>query len=251
MINEGRHGPTCGRAHSGCLIVLQPHHMVECFTNDLFGDHSGGHFTDPPRLIIERTHQRRGGTIRPGVEEATKRPDPWPVPGQSTVGTVDDRPGSWTSQNAQEMLINGAAVQDVDAPRDDGICSSTAALGLDALARGLLPTAAHRATLPRTGPNGNRPASGDGRHPPSTWRDGHCAAPGQKQRHEPARSSPWSGSADVSAWDGLTECCTPCWCPEGISEVLRLVHHIRMCELHDAHRVGGHPVVGDDALAYP
>jgi hypothetical protein len=29
------------------------------------------------------------------------------------------------------------------------------------------------------------------------------------------------------------------------------VHHIRMCELHDAHRVGGHPVVGDDALAYP
>jgi len=160
MFDEDGNGSTGGRSDSGCLVVLQPHHVVERITNNLFGDHSGGHLPDPPRLIVKRPHQRGDGVIRPGVEEATKRPDPGPIASQSTLGTVDDGASSRTGQNAQEMLVNGAAIQDVDAARDDAIRSSTAALGLDALARSLLPSTAHAATLPRTRSAGNRSASG-------------------------------------------------------------------------------------------
>jgi hypothetical protein len=66
-----------------------------------------------------------------------------------------------------------------------------------------------------------------------------------------ARSSPGSSSGDLPPRQRLGECYPPFRRAEGRSEVLRLVRHIRVGELHDAHGVARHPVVGDDALAYP
>jgi len=55
-------------------------------------------------------------------------------------------------------------------------------------------------------------------------------------------SLPGIGSASATRHSGRAE---------GICKVLRLVHHIRVVELHHAHGVGRNPVVRDDALAYP
>jgi len=48
MLNKDGNSSTSGGPDSGRRVVLQLHHVVECFTNDVFGDHSDGHFTDPP-----------------------------------------------------------------------------------------------------------------------------------------------------------------------------------------------------------
>ncbi len=63
MINEDLNSSTRGRADSGCLVLLELHHFVERFADDLFGYHPGGHFTDPPRLIVEHAHQRWDGIV--------------------------------------------------------------------------------------------------------------------------------------------------------------------------------------------
>ena len=66
-----------------------------------------------------------------------------------------------------------------------------------------------------------------------------------------AAPGPESGPGDGSARHRLRECCPPCGRTEGIREILRLVHHLTVGEFHDAHGVGGHAVVGYDALAHP
>ena len=63
MLNKDGNSSTSGGPDSGRRVVLELHHVVECFTNDVFGDHSDGHFTDPPRLVTEPPHQCRHGIV--------------------------------------------------------------------------------------------------------------------------------------------------------------------------------------------
>jgi hypothetical protein len=63
----------------------------------------------------------------------------------------------------------------------------------------------------------------------------------------------WTKPADeiLAARDRLGERRPPGRCLEGVGEVLGLVRYQAVGELHDAHRVGGRAVIGDDALAHP
>ena len=54
----------------------------------------------------------------------------------------------------------------------------------------------------------------------------------------------------VAARDRLSERRPPGRCLEGVGEVLGLVRYQIAAELHDAHRVGGHAVIGDHALVH-
>ena len=72
------------------------------------------------------------------------------------------------------------------------------------------------------------------------WRRMGCAAPNRG-----------SGLGDGPARHWLREVCPPCGRSEGVCEVLCLVRHMLVSEFHDAHRVSGRAVVGDDALAHP
>jgi hypothetical protein len=60
-----------------------------------------------------------------------------------------------------------------------------------------------------------------------------------------------SGAGDIPAGHRLRECRPPCRRAKRVCEVLSLVYHMLVSEFHDAHRVGGHAVIGDDALAHP
>ncbi len=70
-------------------------------------------------------------------------------------------------------------------------------------------------------------------------------------RHTWPRSGHGSGPGDGPARHRLRELGSPGGRRERVGEVLGLVHHLLISELHDAHRVGGLAVVGDDALAHP
>ncbi len=80
---------------------------------------------------------------------------------------------------------------------------------------------------------------------------GSSAGEGESNTGGPGSSRPGSGSDDVPARDRLSECCPPFRRAEGICKVLRLVHHMRVGELHNAQRSRWAPRRSDDALAYP
>ena len=62
----------------------------------------------------------------------------------------------------------------------------------------------------------------------------------------------WRSSASAGAvWHLLGKRCPPLGRVEGVGEVLGLMGDEAAGELHDAHRVGGHAVVADHALAHP
>src|SRR5580704_7739598 len=82
--------------------------------------------------------------------------------------------------------------------------------------------------------------------PPPSWPAG--PVPPSAPRAAPNRGS---GLGYGPARHRLREVGPPGLLAEGVSEVLRLVRHVLAGEFHDAHRVAGHAVVGDDALADP
>ena len=117
-----------------------------------------------------------------------------------------------------------------------------------------------RASSPSRGSSSPRGVEGHGGI--ATWRKSantpvicgwHHFAPPERPTDGTGQSGypPEPDTGDGPARHRLRECGPPGRRAEGVGEVLRLVHHVPVGEFHDAHRVGGHAVVGDDALAHP
>src|SRR5580658_2110148 len=85
--------------------------------------------------------------------------------------------------------------------------------------------------------------------PPPSWPAG--PAPPSAPRMVCTAPNRGSGLGDGPARHRLREVGPPGGLAEGVPEVLRLVRHVLAGEFHDAHRVAGYAVVGDDALADP
>ena len=131
---ECREGSPGCRPDSGYVVVLEDNHRAERLVDLVAGDHLGCHLAYSPCIVVGGSDDGSCSSPIPGMQQAAGGPHPGPVAVLRSRTAGEHVLGWRSAQRQDQVIVNLAAFQQVDASGDHSWLPPTCALGLDALA---------------------------------------------------------------------------------------------------------------------